>query len=58
MTRIRNHDVMSKRVRNIHNRYSSRELSGEVWHFLGDQCVKSLEENEETDWRCRVGTAL
>ena len=24
----------------------------------GDHHVKSLEENEETDWRCRVGTTL
>ena len=47
--------AISKHAESIHDRYSSRELSGEVWHFLrheGNQCVKSLEEeNEETDWR-------
>ena len=38
---------------------SCPEKFGIVWGTEGDQRVKSLEEeNKETDWRCRVGTAL
>ena len=33
-------------------------MSREVWGMEGNHRVKSLEENKETDWRCRVGTAL
>ena len=49
----------------MHNRYSSYknarcpEKFGIFWGTEGDQCVKSLEEeNEEMDWRCRLGTTL
>ena len=34
-----------------------RELSREVWRTEGDQCVKSLEEENE-EIRCHVGIAL
>ena len=49
----------------MHNRYSSYknarcpEKFGIFWGTEGDHCVKSLEEeNEEMDWRCRLGTTL
>ena len=44
-----------------HDRYKNAcclETFSIFWVTKGNQRVNSLEENEGTDWRCRVGTAL
>ena len=53
-----NHFAMCEREEIIG--HVPRELSKEVWHFLRCKVHVKLseEENKETDWRCRVGTAL